>query len=35
LKSSPGTPNGTGLLQTVIAMKVREVYEKVTGVVSA
>jgi len=31
LKSSPGSENGTGLLQTVIAMKVREVYEKITG----
>merc|ERR1712066_1111397 len=31
LKSSPGTENGTGLLQTVIAMKVREVYEKMNG----
>jgi len=28
LKSSPGSQNGTGLLQTVIAMKVREIYEK-------
>merc|ERR1712194_655176 len=31
LKDSPGSENGTGLLQTVIAMKVREVYEKMTG----
>eukprot|EP00435_Cladocopium_sp_Y103_P003759 s2862_g1.t1 len=31
LKSSPGSQNGTGLLQTVIAMKVREIYEKITG----
>jgi len=31
LKSSPGSQNGTGMLQTVIAMKVREVYEKLTG----
>jgi len=30
LKSSPGTQNGTGLFQTVIAMKVREVYERLT-----
>jgi len=30
-KNSPGTQNGTGLFQTVIAMKVREVYEKLTG----
>jgi len=30
LKSSPGSQNGTGLLQTVIAMKVREIYEKLT-----
>merc|ERR1712014_139436 len=26
LKSSPGSQNGTGMLQTVIAMKVREIY---------
>jgi phosphoribulokinase len=31
LKASPGSQNGTGLLQTVIAMKVREVYEKLTS----
>merc|ERR1712066_955775 len=31
LKSSPGSENGTGLMQTVIAMKVREVYEKMNG----
>mmetsp|Transcript_14054 Transcript_14054/g.24701 ORF Transcript_14054/g.24701 Transcript_14054/m.24701 type:complete len:90 (-) Transcript_14054:65-334(-) len=30
LKDSPGSDNGTGLLQTIIAMKVREVYEKLT-----
>merc|ERR1712137_1292191 len=35
LKSSPGSQNGTGLLQTVIAMKVREIYEKITGLVAA
>merc|ERR1712039_343027 len=28
LKASPGSQNGTGMLQTVIAMKVREIYEK-------
>mmetsp|Transcript_112096 Transcript_112096/g.205725 ORF Transcript_112096/g.205725 Transcript_112096/m.205725 type:complete len:277 (+) Transcript_112096:2-832(+) len=28
LKGSPGSENGTGLLQTVISFKVREVYEK-------
>merc|ERR1712066_414423 len=28
LKSSPGSQNGTGMLQTVIAMKVREIYDK-------
>jgi phosphoribulokinase len=28
LKSSPGSDNGTGVLQTIIAMKIREVYEK-------
>mmetsp|Transcript_46901 Transcript_46901/g.109363 ORF Transcript_46901/g.109363 Transcript_46901/m.109363 type:complete len:414 (-) Transcript_46901:122-1363(-) len=31
LKKSPGSENGTGLLQTVIAMKVAEIYEKITG----
>jgi len=31
LKSSPGSQNGTGMLQTVIAMKVREIYEKLTA----
>merc|ERR1712070_835308 len=31
LKSSPGSQNGTGLLQSVIAMKIREVYEKLTS----
>jgi phosphoribulokinase len=31
LKSSPGSDNGTGVLQTVIAMKIREVYEKLTA----
>jgi phosphoribulokinase len=31
LKSSPGSDNGTGVLQTVIAMKIRETYEKLTG----
>jgi len=35
LKSSPGSQNGTGMLQTVIAMKVREVYEKLTEKVTA
>merc|ERR1712137_984899 len=35
LKSSPGSQNGTGLLQTVIAMKVREVYEAITGKTAA
>jgi len=30
LKASPGSQNGTGMLQTVIAMKVREIYEKLT-----
>jgi phosphoribulokinase len=35
LKSSPGSQNGTGMLQTIIAMKVREVYEKITGKVVA
>merc|ERR1712206_5252 len=31
LKASPGSQNGTGMLQTVIAMKVREVYDKLTS----
>jgi len=31
LRSSPGSQNGTGMLQTVIAMKVREIYEKLTA----
>merc|ERR1711907_650114 len=31
LKSSPGSQNGTGLLQSVIALKVREVYEKLVS----
>jgi len=31
LKSSPGSQNGTGLLQSVIAMKIREIYEKLTA----
>jgi len=35
LKSSPGSQNGTGLLQTVIAMKVREIYERLTSPVAA
>merc|ERR1711920_227587 len=30
LKSSPGSQNGTGLLQAVIAMKIREIYEKLS-----
>ena len=35
LKSSPGSQNSTGLLQTVIAMKVREIYERLTSAVAA
>jgi len=31
LKASPGSQNGTGMLQTIIALKVREVYEKLTA----
>ncbi|CAM9517006.1 unnamed protein product [Chrysoparadoxa australica] len=31
LSDSPGSNNGTGFLQTVIALKLREVYEKLTG----
>ena len=32
LKNSafPGSNNGTGLLQTIIGLKVREVYERIT-----
>eukprot|EP00929_Paragymnodinium_shiwhaense_P092481 TRINITY_DN523_c0_g2_i4.p1 TRINITY_DN523_c0_g2~~TRINITY_DN523_c0_g2_i4.p1 ORF type:complete len:439 (-),score=142.23 TRINITY_DN523_c0_g2_i4:222-1484(-) len=30
MKSAPGSANGTGFFQTVIALKVREVYEKLT-----
>merc|ERR1712151_167198 len=30
LKASPGSQSGTGMLQTVIAMKVREIYEKLS-----
>merc|ERR1711981_356525 len=32
LKASPGSQNGTGLLQSVIALKVKEVYDKLVGV---
>jgi phosphoribulokinase len=31
LRDSPGSQNGTGLLQAVIAMKIREVYDKLTA----
>merc|ERR1712151_793177 len=31
LKDSPGSQNGTGLLQAIIAMKIREVYDKLTA----
>jgi len=31
LKSSPGSQNGTGLLQAIIAIKIRETYEKLTA----
>merc|ERR1712086_801127 len=31
LKDSPGSQNGTGLLQSVIAIKIREIYEKLTA----
>merc|ERR1712224_129143 len=34
LKSSPGSQNGTGLLQAVIAIKIREIYEKLTNAVA-
>ncbi|KIZ02635.1 phosphoribulokinase [Monoraphidium neglectum] len=29
--SFPGSNNGTGLLQTIIGLKVREVYERITS----
>jgi phosphoribulokinase len=35
LKDSPGSQNGTGLLQAVIAMKIREVYDKLTALTPA
>merc|ERR1712039_327764 len=35
LKDSPGSQNGTGLLQAVIAMKIREVYDKLTQLTPA
>merc|ERR1719440_15935 len=35
LKDSPGSQNGTGLLQAVIAMKIREVYDKLTQMTPA
>ena len=28
--SFPGSNNGTGLFQTIISLKVREVYERIT-----
>jgi phosphoribulokinase len=28
--SFPGSNNGTGLFQTIVGLKVREVYEKIT-----
>jgi len=33
LKNSgfPGSNNGTGLLQSLVALKVREVYERITA----
>jgi len=31
LRSSPGSQNGTGMLQAVIAMKIREIYDKLTA----
>merc|ERR1711933_29892 len=35
LKDSPGSQNGTGLLQAIIAMKIREVYDKLTAMTPA
>merc|ERR1712232_547108 len=35
LKDSPGSQNGTGPLQAVIAMKIREVYDKLTQLTPA
>merc|ERR1712151_965503 len=34
-KDSPGSQNGTGLLQAIIAMKIREVYDKLTALTPA
>jgi phosphoribulokinase len=31
LSDSPGSNNGTGFLQTLIALKLREIYEKITN----
>eukprot|EP00971_Amphidinium_carterae_P017039 336310-Amphidinium_carterae.1 len=31
LKKSPGSENGTGLLQIVIVVRAAEIYEKITG----
>ena len=30
-KDSPGSDNGTGLMQTLCSFKIREVYEKLTA----
>ena len=30
LSDSPGSDNGTGFFQTVTALKLREIYEKIT-----
>jgi len=31
VKDAPGSLNGTGFLQTLCALKIREVYEKIQG----
>lgn len=31
LQNSPGGDNGTGFMQTLAALKIREIYERVTG----
>lgn len=30
-KAAPGSLNGSGLFQTMVALKIREVYEKITN----
>lgn len=30
-KKAPGSLNGSGLFQTIVSLKIREVYEKLSG----